>query len=358
MSKPASIIKRGAAAVVMAGLLATALPATAMAVSVTDSTNGLSKNWTVEDAAQFKNGQVFSFTVELTEIDNKGVSGVPGVKVGDKTTATVSQDWATAAGDNLTSSKTISRSELFNGWNFTLPGTYTFDIFENTLTGENANANVTIDTEHFTAKVNVVWDTNEDGSLKLNDDGNPTAVIASAGVLQNGKKGVATFNNTPADNSNVTVTKQVKGKFGDVNKDFNYTLKLTGNFTGSYQVKKGNNLLTSTAEDGTATFTLKNGESVMIENLPAGVTYTITENDEANYDEANTVNGESSQNGLIATGTVDKTDDSVVFTNTSNGAVDTGVVLSTIPYIAAGGAAVAGAVTLVISRKRRAHEDF
>lgn len=350
--------KKGAVAAVTAGLMMSALPTMAMAAPVSDAAAGLTKNWTVENATQFKNGQNFSFKVQLTKIDTKGVSGNVGFKVGDFKNVTVSQDWAKEA-DGLTSSKTITRTDLFKDWDFALPGVYTFTITENPLTGEDANANVKIDKDtSFTANVNVVWDTNKDGTLKLDKDGKPIAKVESAGVIVEGKKGQATFNNTPADNSNVTVTKQVKGAFADTNKDFSYTLKLTGPFTGSYQVMKNGVEAAKTNTNGEATFTLKNGETATIENLPLGVTYTITETDEANYDETNTVNGKNSKDGLVATGTVKAYDDAVVFTNTSNGVPSTGVIVNTIPYIAAGGVAVAGAVTLVISRNRRQHEDF
>lgn len=63
--------------------------------------------------------------------------------------------------------------------------------------------------------------------------------------------------------------------------------------------------------------TLKNGERVVVKGLPSDTAFTVTENAEAGYNAANTVNGAASADGRIATGTIASSDMiAVAYTNT------------------------------------------
>lgn len=65
------------------------------------------------------------------------------------------------------------------------------------------------------------------------------------------------------------------------------------------------------------TLTLKNSERVVIKGLPSDTAFTVTENAEAGYTAANTVNGAASADGRIATGTIASSDMiAVAYTNT------------------------------------------
>lgn len=65
------------------------------------------------------------------------------------------------------------------------------------------------------------------------------------------------------------------------------------------------------------TLTLKNNEHVVIKGLPSDTDFTVTENDEAGYTAANTVNGAASADGRIAAGTIASSDMiEVAYTNT------------------------------------------
>ncbi len=65
------------------------------------------------------------------------------------------------------------------------------------------------------------------------------------------------------------------------------------------------------------TLTLKNNERVVIKGLPSDTDFKVTENDEAGYTAANTVNGAASADGRIATGTIASSDMiEVAYTNT------------------------------------------
>ena len=78
---------------------------------------------------------------------------------------------------------------------------------------------------------------------------------------------------TAHDTGDLTVSKIVTGNAGDKNKDFNFTVTLSDKaISGVYGDLE--------FSDGVATFTLKNGESKIATNLPAGIDYEVTETEE------------------------------------------------------------------------------
>lgn len=75
---------------------------------------------------------------------------------------------------------------------------------------------------------------------------------------------------------NIKVEKIVTGSNGDVNKNFTFTVELSDkSINGSY----GDVIF----KDGVASFTLKHKENKVINGLPAGIKYTVTESDNAGY---------------------------------------------------------------------------
>lgn len=65
------------------------------------------------------------------------------------------------------------------------------------------------------------------------------------------------------------------------------------------------------------TLTLKNGERVVVKGLPSDTAFTVTENAEAGYTAANTVDGTASDSGAVAAGTIASNDTiQVAYTNT------------------------------------------
>lgn len=148
------------------------------------------------------------------------------------------------------------------------------------------------------------------------------------------------------------ISKTVAGNLGDKAKYFEFKVTLKGaegkTYANSYAASGGSN--TSNPESieigKEATFLLKHGETISIANLPYGVTYTITETPVEGY--------ETTKDG--DTGTVNTAEQTAAFTNTKNGEVDTGINLTTLPYILvfAGVIVIAGAA--FIARRRR-YED-
>ena len=176
------------------------------------------------------------------------------------------------------------------------------------------------------------------------------------------------FTNT-YENGKFTVEKKVKGNMADRDKVFNFRVSFTGidHMTGKIKADGKDIDLTT---DGTYDFTLKHGESCVFSNIPFGVTATVNE---LQVDEngnktviANTAGAKNDvydvtyvDNQSVTIGTI-KVDDEVVdntnltahITNTSTENVDTGVILDNAPYILMLAVVAAGAMTLVIKKRR------
>lgn len=111
-----------------------------------------------------------------------------------------------------------------------------------------------------------------------------------AGNAQNGFTITNTYN--PPVGS-LTVSKTVSGDGGDTSKAFDFTVTLSDtSISGTFG--------DMTFENGTASFTLKHGESKTAENLPAGISYTVTESGNDGY----TVTAEGDKGTIPADETV------------------------------------------------------
>lgn len=199
-------------------------------------------------------------------------------------------------------------------------------------------------------------------------------------VVSTGKKVPNTnaFTNTyGAGNSvnDVTLSKTVHGSFGDLSKTFDFIVKFekpasATNVTygaivatksdRSIIIKQGETVISA---EGSAdavnleygkeyTVTMKHDQNVVFSNLPANVTYTMTEDDAVagklgDY----TVTGEQS-----AEKTMGSADETVAIVNTHEGTPDMGVVLDNAPYIAMLAIVAIGGVALMLNKRRRDEE--
>ena len=176
------------------------------------------------------------------------------------------------------------------------------------------------------------------------------------------------FTNTYTANG-LTLTKKVGGNMGDKKQDFNFTVTFNNDtaktWVNALTVKHSNDTKSVTPTGNTYTFTLKHGEHVEFGNLPAGLTYTVKENvanlGGEDYDtylnstaEANKLNAERGTMNHTDTATKDKAE--VTYINTLGTVIDTGVILDNAPYIALLTIVAAGAVVMIM-KKRRNYED-
>lgn len=341
-----SYMKRGAAAAIVAGTLAFA-PVAAMAQTVPASSAAdqvvVNKTWTAASKTQLNNTEVFQFKLKYKDAQKVGSNDCADLSSFDKT-VDLEANWLENATDN-SSSATLSATDLFGDQDFAKPGIYNFTLEE--LLGSNNN--IVYSNAKYTVTVNVGWSDNYPDT----DD----TVIKSITVCDaDGKKGDASFKNDAKANDSLKVSKTVAGTAANTNDEFSYKLRIEG-ATGSYDVVKSNGKKVAQVEAGKDyDFTLKHGESIEVKNLPEGATYTVTEA-ENDYIPTNKVNGSDSKNGLVATGTIAKKNE-VAYKNEKGFVPATGITMNTLPFVGIGVVAVAGAATLVISRRRRSGEEF
>ena len=208
------------------------------------------------------------------------------------------------------------------------------------------NPNIAYSDQSYLLDVQVVWETEDNGSQTGNLK---VSGIATTSVATNQKSEGAGFENTEADAESLKITKTVSGSAANKNDEFTFTVVVNG-IDGTYSTNKADVTVTNGEK---TTFTLKHGETFEIKNLPAGADYTVNEIDPKGYDTTNvSVNGENAVESKSANGTInlDKTN-TVAYTNIDTVTPPTGVILHFAPVLLAFAAAFGGC--LVFFRRKR-----
>ena len=238
--------------------------------------------------------------------------------------------------------------------------TYTFNEVDNNIAG------VTYDTTEMTLVVSVV---EADGLKRIAAVHCESPAIAS---YTEGNKKTDKFENTYSAN-NLSVKKTVTGNLGDKSKEFPIKVTLTAtagdtvNETISYNDGEAHTIaitdwtVANTGNTWTGIIYVKDGETVTFTNVPAGTTYEVVELDDDEETEmatggkttdGYTVTYDESIDGEISAEAASSTE----IINNKEIEVDTGVNLSTLPYILIVALVVVGAVIMMI-RRRKASED-
>lgn len=341
----AKLTKGLAAAAISAAMM---LGAAAPALAETTATNAnfdVQYNLTGEGSSL---AEELTFTPTCTKVTD-AASGV------DETNApniTIKNVTFAAGALNSTTSKANADATIEVPTNYTSVGKYFYNVKVGHLT---TNAGVTYDDENLTVEVVV-----ENGA-------NPGDFVAKVAYVKSEKKNTDTKKITDKDGDGISfdfktgdlsVSKKVTGNLGDKSKYFDFTVTFTNpkdvTYAASYTIdggSEGSNNPTSfkleAGKDTAVTIRAKDGDTVNFQDLPAGVTYKVTETKAAGYDDPK----ESKTPDYEITGG-DK--DVAEFTNNKQSEVDTGVLLNNAPYIAIlGGAAV---VAIYVVNKRR-HSD-
>lgn len=290
----------------------------------------------------------------------------PSLKNPQDSTVSVTAIDANTNDKVYTSYGEVYLSALVDKWNFTAPGMYTFTLSE----VNDHNPNVSYDTTTYDVRVDVVWNDNHTAAVVKNyavfavTDGTPSTTKSADAMFTNG---------STAASGDLKVSKTVAGTAANTNDYFKYTLELTkeSQVSGSYSVVKNGSTVATLDADNPATFYLKSGEQVSVAGLPEGVEFKVTEDthyvnadqtdvttDDNGYNERNTVNGKTSAIGTVATGTLADTGTTVAYTNSKGFAPATGITSNTLPFAVGGFAVVVAGGALIVSRRRRAGEDF
>ena len=223
---------------------------------------------------------------------------------------------------------------------FTKPGVYRFVINEtnNNLPGVTYDSNPTRYLDVFVVA----------------DDNNVLSV--NSYVLRDGVKSSGYTNSVTQ--YDFDFSKMISGNQGDKNKRFNFTLNITGANPGTYPIiandVEGNPTSIIVGTDGTASaqYSLTNGSTVQVSGLNQGAVCTVTE-DAEDYTATHSLDGNEAVSGNSSGAVTLNSDHSVAFTNTRNGVIPTGVIMTIAPF--AIGICVFGAIIIFIicRRKRR-----
>lgn len=230
-------------------------------------------------------------------------------------------------------------------------GQYVYTIAE--TNPETGLAGVDYDQKNVSMKVTVVNDDATSG-FKINTISFTKNGEKISGKVDGDKNEEAAFINTYTANK-LEVTKTVTGAAGDKNYPFSFAVTFTGPEGKTWDASAltfAEDAKSATYANDTWNFTLTHGESISFANLPKGVTYSVVEK-YLNADNQITINDikytASYANG---TGTMDATAKTATVTNATEGFIDTGVILDNAPYMLMLAVVAAGAMTLVIKKRR------
>lgn len=292
---------------------------------------GMKKSYKLVNDGTVSPAETFKFTATCTGVSNTadGVTkdNAPKLTIGDAVYA--------AGAATVDGTETILTIEPDK--DFPSVGIYTYQVNET----EGNTAGVTYDAKERTLVVTV---TQGDDGLK------ETYALHDGEALENNK--TDRVENTYSA-GNLTVTKEVAGNLGDTAKKFDFTVKFTKpadkNVKSTITAIEANGdkveITPEWNEEGTYTYTFKlsNEESATFKNIPYGVTYKVSEN-KADY--TSTIKGNDE-------GTVNAAEAKVTFTNTKTGSVDTGINLTTLPYMLTIAAIFVIAAIAFVAKRRR-----
>ena len=297
-------------------------------------------------------------------IKNSSIKNVTAVADKTISVSTTDTNVTEAASGETTATLTVTLPDYAN------VGTYFYKLAQ----VEGKTAGMTYDTEQLYLMVNVV-NKSEDLSTAGFDykialfKADPENLTGDA--LKNAKIDCLTNKYT---NGQFTVTKKVKGNMADRNETFNFRVTFENTNTDKTTIPtmlvdgkafgtEGIEALTWNNNKATYDFTLKHGVTVTFTNIPSGMKITVTERNSDNTADVadTTLNGEytAAYNDVAKTGvTISKEVPSgaAEITNTSTVNPNTGVILDNAPYIALLTIVAAGAVVMIM-KKRRNYED-
>ncbi|MBP5491321.1 MAG: hypothetical protein J6Y08_00570 [Clostridiales bacterium] len=388
---------------VVAGMALPAIAGTTY-TPVAGTTTTLKKYLKLDQTANVPNA-----TIQFTVTAGTAIPAAPGkmevlagLQPGDVTVedavfaSTDTKLTAVAQGDIITLGegeayvvKTLTAN--FTSVNFPEPGVYRYIITEEdpNVPGMNIDPQPTR-----TLDVYIVDDPDNEGTLKvlgyvLHTDTDAPDANATMGTTADSHSATKSdgFTNTYGTR-NLWVGKTVTGNQGSRDKYFAITVVLTGLGNGTVldvlydgattdpvygnadasiaanpnaattvipsAVTQPTQLTADASGEVTQTFYLQHGQHFVICGIPVSATYTVTENaeDYKSAAGASSLNFNDNTSGTIATADV-KTG----YTNTRDGVIPTGVLLTAVPVIVVGLIAVAGVAFFAVRNARRKAQD-
>lgn len=271
----------------------------------------IKKNYELANEGTFSPAETFSFDIEADNVTDASDDITPE-NMPMPTIGTVSYRRGEAGSTTKTKEIKIDLPE------YDSVGVYTYIIHE--VAGHSAG--VTYYGDAILLRVTVI---EQDGKLRI-------AAVHTEDPESTGEGKKDDFDNLYSAGE-LEVHKDVEGIMGNKDKYFEFTVQLTGEegktYQDSYAITGGSydanpaSIEIRPGETTKATFYLKDGDTIHIENLPYGVEYKVSETPVADY-----VTTETGTEGEV-----DEAVEQANFTNTKGGTVDAGVVLDSAPYL-------------------------
>lgn len=355
-------LKKLFAGIVAVAMMATmAMPSFAAKVTTGSTVETTAENGSVEIKVNYSGTGYGSDTTSLMILNN-------GEAVTLTNTSLTGDDYNTAKALKITTdtnpvTATEGQDTYLNVYlpKYTHVGTYTYKVRQ----VESSANGMVHDTKELYVVVHVVNATPD------SIDTNNGALACKVAVWDNvpgteGASKIESITNTYSGLNEFKVTKTVKGSLGDRNQVFNFKIVLTKtaavNATITFKAPNATESVSITPDMWTGNtytskvFTMKHGQSATLANLPYGVTVQAIEVD----DDGNSVGAKLGDYEVTNNNKTEEiksdgaTEIEIINKSTTN--VDTGVILDNAPYIALLTIVAAGAVFMVI-KKRRNYED-
>ena len=271
----------------------------------------IKKNYELANEGTFSPAETFSFDIEADNVTDASDDITPE-NMPMPTIGTVSYLRGEAGSTTKTKEIKIDLPK------YNSVGVYTYIIHE--VAGHSAG--VTYYGDAILLRVTVI---EQDGKLRI-------AAVHTEDPESTGEGKKDDFDNRYSAGE-LEVHKDVEGIMGNKDKYFEFTVQLTGEegktYQDSYAITGGSydanpaSIEIRPGETTEATFYLKDGDTIHIENLPYGVEYKVSETPVADY-----VTTETGTEGEV-----DEAVEQANFTNTKGGTVDAGVALDSAPYL-------------------------
>ena len=271
----------------------------------------IKKNYELANEGTFSPAETFSFDIEADNVTDASDDITPE-NMPMPTIGTVSYLRGEAGSTTKTKEIKIDLPK------YNSVGVYTYIIHE--VAGHSAG--VTYYGDAILLRVTVI---EQDGKLRI-------AAVHTEDPESTGEGKKDDFDNRYSAGE-LEVHKDVEGIMGNKDKYFKFTVQLTGEegktYQDSYAITGGSydanpaSIEIRPGETTEATFYLKDGDTIHIENLPYGVEYKVSETPVADY-----VTTETGTEGEV-----DEAVEQANFTNTKGGTVDAGVALESAPYL-------------------------
>lgn len=279
-----------------------------------------------------------------------------------------------------------STANILEGVQFPHAGVFTYTVTENGTDAEGygmnySEAKYTMNVyvkngtggKLFVSAVEILKDTNDDGTSadgSKTDDPTP-GQGEGAGMLFTNEYTQKGGSGEGGDADALSISKTVSGEYGDQTKDFTFSVTLYKSPTVhddkevTYQGRIGSEAPIDFTTNSPVTVQLHHGESLVFDDLPAGTTYTVTEQGTEGYRPyaVVTVDGTAESEINAAEGQNLSTGTKVVGTDTNSAAfrnvydeggsiTPTGIIIDNLPFILLVVVAASGLSFYVVSRRR------